>query len=677
MKKKRSWWASLAAAVFPRAVLTGFSVLGASPWLSAIHAQGFPEFQVPGYETEMQSLNALHAKHHARAFSDCTLWDAWLPQSTLWASREKRSQYLQSLSMRRIDRDGYVAMQQHRGMAHSDGWPFPAWQQSGGFGFHFSTLHDVWAIQNFQLQPAPSVDGWEVSGADSLGITPDDGWKLRVTSEDMTLATPRVNCDTIVAPFLRIEWDCRGVTDRAKCSLQWQREGETDWSPDLSIRIDHPRDGGFHYLDIPLYRQAGYTGRLRRIRITVRGAAGAELKIKSLISAIDTRHPITNSLFVRACADTYFWTKDPDFLRRNMPRIRRAIRFAIDEFDVVNQRHVFVPWVGHDGRSGLVFDSSGQKTLRPGVGVGNNYWDLLPFGAHDAIATMYLVDALRAYAKLESAAETIEMRGVANDGMTSQEALELAESMRDDFRTRFWDPTRGRFVGWIDRDGRRIDYGFTFVNLEAIHYGMASESQARDIMEWIDGKRLIPEDTSQGRDIYRWRFAPRATTKRNVETYTWVWSHPENIAWGDQVQDGGAVLGFSYFDVMARLKTNGPDDAWARLREILAWFREVESEGGYRAYYAKPGRGLLQGGGPPGGLGLDQEFLESVLVPQVMLYGFLGFEPTAEGYRVRPRLASGWPSLTVTGIHVGDSVIDITAYPDGRIQEHRHLGSDD
>jgi hypothetical protein len=675
MKKKRSWLASLAAAVFPSAALTGFSVLGASPWLSAIHAQGFPEFQVPGYETEMQSLNALHAKHHAGAFSDCTLWDAWLPQSTLWASREKRSQYLQSLSMRRIDRDGYVAMQQHRGMAHSDGWPFPAWQQSGGFGFHFSTLHDVWAIQNFQLQPAPSVDGWEVSGADSLGITPHDGWKLRVTSDDMTLATPRVDCDTLVAPFLRLEWDSEGVTDRAECSLQWQREGETGWSPDLSIRIDHPRDGGFHYVDIPVYRQTGYTGRLRRIRITVRGAAGAELKIKSLISAIDTRHPITNSLFVRACADTYFWTKDSDFLRRNMPRIRRAIRFAIDEFDVVNQRHVVVPWVGHDGRSGLVFDSSGQKTLRPGVGVGNNYWDLLPFGAHDAIATMYLVDALHAIAKLESAAETIEKRGVANDGMTSQQALELAESMRDDFQKRFWDPSRGRFVGWIDRDGRRIDYGFTFVNLEAIHYGLASESQARDIMDWIDGKRLIPDDTSQGRDIYRWRFAPRATTKRNVETYAWVWSHPESIAWGDQVQDGGAVLGFSYFDVMARLKTDGPDDAWARLREILAWFREVESEGGYRAYYAKPGRGLLQGGGPPGGLGLDQEFLESVLVPQVMLYGFLGFEPTAEGYRVRPRLASDWPSLTVTGVHVGDSVIDITAYPDGRIEEHRHLGS--
>jgi hypothetical protein len=208
------------------------------------------------------------------------------------------------------------------------------------------------------------------------------------------------------------------------------------------------------------------------------------------------------------------------------------------------------------------------------------------------------------------------------------------------------------------------------VNLEAIHYGLASESQASQIMDWVAGKRIIAGDTSQGTDIYRWRFAPRATTKRNVETYVWVWSGPESIPWGDQVQDGGAVLGFSYFDLMARLQVHGPDNAWSRLQEILAWFREVQSEGGYRAYYAKPGRGILQGGGPPGGLGLDQEFLESVLVPQVMLYGFLGFEPTVDGYRVSPRLPSSWPSLTVTNIHIGNEVLDITAYPDGRIDAH-------
>jgi hypothetical protein len=118
---------------------------------------------------------------------------------------------------------------------------------------------------------------------------------------------------------------------------------------------------------------------------------------------------------------------------------------------------------------------------------------------------------------------------------------------------------------------------------------------------------------------------------------------------------------------MARLRVNGPDDAWTRLREILKWFREVQGEGGYRAYYAKPGRGSLQGGGTPGGLGLDNEFLESVLVPQVMLYGFLGFTPTADGLSIDPKLPKDWPALTITGVRLHDCIFDVTAQRDGPV----------
>jgi len=129
------------------------------------------------------------------------------------------------------------------------------------------------------------------------------------------------------------------------------------------------------------------------------------------------------------------------------------------------------------------------------------------------------------------------------------------------------------------------------------------------------------------------------------------------------VQDGGAVLGFAYHDQMARLRTVGPDNAWAALRRTLDWFAEVRAEGGYRAYYAKPGRGTLQGGGPAGGLGMDQEFFESVLVPQIMLYGFLGFEPTPDGFRLAPSLPRDWPSLRITRIAWRDTVLDITVGP--------------
>jgi hypothetical protein len=126
------------------------------------------------------------------------------------------------------------------------------------------------------------------------------------------------------------------------------------------------------------------------------------------------------------------------------------------------------------------------------------------------------------------------------------------------------------------------------------------------------------------------------------------------------VQDGGAVLGFSYHDLMSRLKVRGPDDAWKRLQEVVRWFDEVQAAGGYRKYYEGGKRGTtLQGGGTAGGLGLDHEFFESILVPQVAIDGFLGFRPTADGFALHPRLPKDWPGLTVDRIHLHDLVLRI------------------
>lgn len=642
-------------------------LLLASPGAAAAE---LPQFIVPGHGQEVAALNQLHALHHDRAFTDCTLWDAWLPHATLWTGQGPRDRYRASFLNRRIDAEGYVSMQQHRGMAHSEGWPFPAWQQSTGSGWHFSTLGEEYAVQNFGLKALTSANGWEIRGAVAEGIDPAKGLKLRATGDVVELSTPPFRCGTIVAPFLRIEWAAEGLAPDSRATVLWQLEGDRDWRPERSAAFAALRDDeGMQYANVPLYRQPGYAGIVTRYQIRIDKAAAARLTLKSVITAIDTRHPITNALYVRGCADYFCWTRDVGFLRTNIGRMRRAMRFPLEEFAVRQGKHVKVPWVGHDGRSGLAVGPDGKKEMRPGLGVGNNYWDLLPFGGQDALATLYLFDALTRFAEIERAiASHAEWAVPAADvRLAATEIQQLADEIRLDFQKRFWNAERGRFVGWIDGDRRPYDYGFTFVNLEAIAYGIATPQQARSIFDWLDGKREVAGDTSRGADIYHWRFSPRATTRRNLETYTWPWYRPEDIPWGYQVQDGGAVLGFSYHDLMARLATHGPDDAWRRLREILAWFREVQGEGGYRAYYAKPGRGTLQGGGPPGGLGMDQEFLESVLVPQVMLYGFLGLQPQADGLALNPRLPRDWPSLAITGVCLHDHVLDITARQDGSV----------
>ena len=644
--------------------------LTASPWRLPGQDVGGQPFEVPGQERSIDALNRMLALHLPQAFSDCTLWDGWLPHASLWTSAQARDRYRASLLRRRIDRQGYVSMQQHRGMAHSEGWPFPAWQQSTGRGWHFSTLGDVWAIQNFNLQPLSDLAGWQITGGQSRGIDQAHGLGVQVDEEILTLTTPEFQCGTIVAPFVRLEWATDDLPAGAGASLQWRLAGETDWTAERSATVELPANGaGMQYTNVPLYLQPGYAGLVKQYRIKIDNAPGARIDLKSLITAVDTRHPITGALFVRAICEYFAWTHDLEFLQTNLSRARRAMQYSLEEFGVREHAHVVVPWVGHDGRSGLEKTPDGATQMRVGLGVGNNYWDLLPFGGHDALATIYLVDAIDRLAALETAiTEHPEWELAVSDERGSAGHLrELAQRIRADFQTRFWNPTTRRFVGWVDLAGKSYDYGFTFVNLEAIHYGLATPSQAEAILAWIDGDREVAADTSQGADIYHWRFAPRATTRRNVETYVWAWSNPAAIPWGGQVQDGGAVLGFSYFDLMARLQTKGPDDAWQRLQEILAWFGEVEQAGGYRAYYAVEGRGSLQGGGTAGGLGLDQEFMESVLVPQVMLYGFLGFRPTAESFEIDPKLPTGWPALTVRGIHIHDRVINVTAKANGEV----------
>jgi len=227
----------------------------------------------------------------------------------------------------------------------------------------------------------------------------------------------------------------------------------------------------------------------------------------------------------------------------------------------------------------------------------------------------------------------------------------------------FWSDDTGRFVAGPDINGDRHDYGFTFLNTDAIHYDFATPEHARQIMDWLDGRRIVAGDTSTGADIYRFRFGPRSTTRRNVDYYFWGWNKPESIVFGGQVQDGGAVLGWSFMDLSSRLKVNGLDDAWSRLREIAHWFDEVQAGGGYREYYKKQGA-ALQGDGAAGGLGMDREFFESLLVPQIMLRGFLGFAPTADGCRIEPKLPHAFPSLTIDRISIQGLVLQVTASND-------------
>jgi hypothetical protein len=161
--------------------------------LAAFVARGaeLPQFVVPGQEVEMKALNELHALHAKTAFSECTLWDVWLPHATLWTGQT--AAYRASFLKRRMDAEGYVSMQQHRGMAHSEGWPFPTWQQSGEAGV-----------------PCQLVRPWDgpvrVRQLDSMAA-------VTVAEKDGVLTFPTTSRTTYVVDRPDEPWETQPVTD--------------------------------------------------------------------------------------------------------------------------------------------------------------------------------------------------------------------------------------------------------------------------------------------------------------------------------------------------------------------------------------------------------------------------------------------------------------------------------
>lgn len=637
--------------------------------LAAASPDDFPSFTVPGHEKEMATLRDLFWLHYPGAGPKATLWDEWLPDGSLWPAVATgsqcdtfRRQWRDVLGARIIDPEGYVATHQHASIAHQLGWPFPFWNQGRhSCGWHFSFKNTIGP--NWRPHDLAKTNGWVLSSASSSGIM-EDGWAMDVTNAQCTLTAPAWKCDTFEAPFLQIRWNLSGLGDLLPY-IEWTTPSQTHFDSSRRMYFEPPKRDPMAYTMVAMFHHPQWTGEVAQLRLGLGNSAPGKLVLQAFFSQYDTRHNINGQNFVRGCAKYFWWTHDLNFLRDNIQRMRLAVRYLMTEHHALERNAVYTTWVGHDGRSGLKRTPDGKKEILAGVGIGNNYWDLLPFGNLECYATIQYYDAVLTLGRIEneilSHPEWSIPRGVLSFDPATLErhaAVVKAEGNR-----LFWNNQTGRFVACVDSENQTHDYGFTFLNCEAIYYDFATPEHARSIMTWLNGDRLVEGDTSQASDIYHWRFGPRATTKRNLDWYFWAWNAPESIPWGNQVQDGGAVLGFAYHDLMARLRVLGPDNAWNRLRETIRWFDEVQTAGGYRKYYDGKREGSLQGGGTPGGLGLDHEFFESVLVPQVMLNGFLGFHPAADGFRIAPSLPQDWPELQINRIRFQDSVLRVKATP--------------
>ena len=642
----------------------------------------FPDFVVPGDDADLALLRDMYNQHFYWFFVCGTLWDAWIPKSVAWPAvaddplgRPAFQAVRQYLAAREVTPEGYVSTHQIYGLGHPLGWPFPLWTQSGGKGWHFS-LKFVQYRDPFGIFLTKSVDDWTLGGGTTVSLGEPDGWVIETKEAGTTIVSPPIDVAKRSATYIRMEWLAPDLPPQAQPYLEWTTADAPEFSPERRVYFSPPApDASIPEVTmIKLPEDMDLEARITRLKINFGNTAAGKVTIKAIMTAVETRHNANNPSYILGLSDYTAWTGDLTLLRQSMPKMRSALAYFLKKYRVREEKMAVTPDIGKDGRSGISFAADGTKIITPGRGIGNNYFDILPFGGRDTNATYLIYAALLRMADLEEQVATHPEWRISEIGQAFDPAdlRRLAADIKATAGPYLFSNETGRFIGAEDLvDRKRRDYGFVFTNNEAIHYDFATPDQALQIRDWLDGQRIVEGDTSQGADIYKYRFGPRMTTRRNIDWYIFPWTLPESIPWGGQVQDGGAVLGFSYHDLMSILKVRGPDAAWARLREVTRWYEDTRKAGGYLEYYSgkkENEEGSMQGGGiGTGGLGIMREFVESLLLPQIMIDGFLGLQPRMDGLKIRPSLPKDWPSLTITRIAFQGAIYSITAAADGSI----------
>ena len=218
----------------------------------------------------------------------------------------------------------------------------------------------------------------------------------------------------------------------------------------------------------------------------------------------DTRHVNNNSIFISSLRQDYDYTGDIEFLKANITKARKAINFYLEMYDEARHLNDQSYLVGHDSDK-----TSRDKNKQTAMSLGNGYWDISFMTKYDFQSNVYFYKALVDLAYLENillikgetvdkSAATIktanrqfecgtsayeltaaDLKAIASDVLT-----ELRKSINDADKTGFWNEETGRFVGGYSYvDQKWYDYGYTVWNMEAIYYGVATDEQAKSIMD--------------------------------------------------------------------------------------------------------------------------------------------------------------------------------------------------
>ena len=192
----------------------------------------------------MESLRQLFWLHYQPAGPLITLWDEWMPMSTLWPAmgsdrqlESMRMRWAAALASRGMSTEGYVHTHQHDGPAHAEGWPFPLWMQAGGIGWHFRGT----GVPGYDAPPA-TPEGWTLTRASGSQVG-QKGWEMELTEPQAFLQTPPFAVDARTGPWLRLNWWAAGL-EGATATWNGRRRTRRNSVPSGACTSHRPARGG-------------------------------------------------------------------------------------------------------------------------------------------------------------------------------------------------------------------------------------------------------------------------------------------------------------------------------------------------------------------------------------------------------------------------------------------------
>lgn len=622
------------------------------------------------------------------------------------------------------------------------GWPFPTWYNSSedqlSFGadysvgttvFEFNDTDD-WQSDKWVVENGTFAVNEETGYADFASNKLNKGQTFRFYRTDISELERFGGIGSEYAPFVEIamHFTSRNLDDYY---VIWKtKEGGDTWYSVPHNYIATTENTSFdNYSDrtyLEMYLADNWDNQvITAIGLEFRPEEGKELSVTTgqidfMRCQYDTRQSNATLQWLLALANYVDYTGDVDGLAKLMPKAREALLFLTHVLEGEKGLLDISYLYGHNG-IGMYLKEDGTYNFDTTNGVGNGYWDLLVHSEIGLEANIYYYQALKAMANLEQklvdAGIEVTDTSVIRNRMPGEEKItyqytadsiaSLAEEVKANMEKEikpvkqedgtyaneggFWCSDTGRFAAGINEEtGKIADYGYVYWNLELICAGVGTDEQQLSIMEWIDGQRTVEGDNSTEDDIYFYEFAPRFNTKDAQEQFSPFaatniapFTEKKLSTWSRSLQNGGAAIAWSYYDLVARAKVLGADNAYERLQEIQAWYEKVSenTEGDgysfYSGYYdqlaaeaeekmymedddSEYGIWTVQASPQVGCIGLDAEFIESVILIKAIPDAFFGMQ--ADKYNsitFKHNLPSELDVFQLDNLKYGDCVYSI------------------